>query len=182
MAYVNAALKNAGIDVQAINLNQIPLEMDANAILASRIVKEKIYIVLCGGLSPHWHAVKQVFWTAKSIDPNIITIGGGGLFSAEPIVASEVIGVDYAVIGEGESTDVELIQILNDHWDISKMNGIVYKTPDGYRMTPTREEIKDLDSIPFPNYDGFGLEKHLQNQKIDNHPLTLYGKKIDQWI
>ena len=72
-----------------------------------------------------WRTIKKVFDTCKSAKSTIITIGGGGLFTSEPIGSSELVGVDYAVIGEGEITDVELIQTLMAHQDVSKVKGIV---------------------------------------------------------
>lgn len=39
------------------------------------------------------------------------------------------------------------------------INGLVFKKNDKLNITKPRDEIKDLDSIPFPDYKGFGFEK-----------------------
>lgn len=75
--------------------------------------------------------------------------------------------MDYAVVGQGEITDVELIQALIDGGDVTKVKGIVYRTESGeYRQTQPREEIDDLDTIPFPNYDGLDMDKYLDGQTV----------------
>jgi len=126
IAYVNRALRDAGFDVCGLNMNHID-EEHRFAILAEKIVEDKIDCVLCGGLCPDWSIIKKVFDTAKQAHPGIITIGGGGMITSEPIPCAKLLGVDYAVIGEGEITDVELVQALIDNKDVSKIKGIVYR-------------------------------------------------------
>ncbi len=176
LAYINAAVRNANFDISVLNLNEIDTE-DIYGCLTDKIITDKIDCVLCGGLSPIWEKIKKVFDVAKQINPNIITIGGGGLFTSEPIAAAELLEVDYAVIGEGEITCVELLQTLSQQGgenNVSKVKGIVYKTAEGiYKQTPLRGEIKDLDSIAFPCYDGFEVERYLDSQKIqEGHMLS----------
>lgn len=165
MAYVNAALRNAGFEVDGLNLNHVDVE-DRFAYLADYIAAENIDCVLSAGLCPEWEVIKRIFDTAKSARPEIITICGGGMITSEPIPCAELLQVDYAVVGQGEITDVELIQTLIDHGDVSTVKGVVYRTEDGeYRQTQYREEIEDLDTIPFPNYDGLDMDKYLDEQK-----------------
>ena len=85
--------------------------------------------------------------------------------------------MDYAVIGEGEITDVELIQTLMAHQDVSKVKGIVYKTKDGYKQTAPREQIEDLDSIKFPSYEGFDMEIFLDSQRVSDEYYSAYSDR-----
>lgn len=91
------------------------------------------------------------------------------------MIASELIGVDYAVIGEGEITDVELLQTLMAHGDVSKVKGIVYKTENGYIQTLPREQIEDVNSVAFPCYDGFDMELYLDNQRVSDEYYCSYS-------
>lgn len=165
IAYVNGALRAAGFDVHGINLmfvNEHPYDA-----LFHKIREEHFDILLCGGLSAEYPVLKGIYDTAKLANPQIITIGGGGGFSANPIIFSQLTGVDYAVIGEGEITDVELINAIEKNLDIANIKGIVYRAEDGYHQTPPREPIEDLDSIPFPSYEGLAMEEYLSLQQID---------------
>lgn len=165
IAYVNAALRNAGFNVDGLNLNHVDVE-DRYAYLADYIVAKKIDCVLSAGLCPEWKVIKKLFETAKLAKLGITTICGGGMITSEPIPCAELLQVDYAVVGQGEITDVELIQTLIDHGDVSSVKGIVYRTETGeYKQTQPREEIEDLNTIAFPNYEGLDMDKYLDGQK-----------------
>lgn len=174
LAYINAALREAKLDVECLNMNYIEAE-DKYSVLADRVIDGQIDYVLCGGISPLWRTLKKVFDTVKQAKPSVVTVGGGGCFTSEPLVASELIGVDYAVIGEGEITDVELLQTLMVNGDVNKVKGIVYKTKDGYVQTPPREQIADIDSIAFPCYEGFDMDLYLGNQRVSDEYYASYS-------
>ena len=90
IAYVNAALRKAGFDVDGLNMNHIDVE-DRYAYLADYIRSEKIDCVLSGGLCPEWRVIKKIFDTAKSVHSDIITICGGGMITSEPIPCAELL-------------------------------------------------------------------------------------------
>lgn len=175
MAYINTAMRQAGLDVTCINLNNYEYDKSFD-VLASKITTDNIECVLCGALSGSWRILKKVFSIAKAANPNIITIGGGGAYTAEPFPTAKLTDVDYAVIGEGEITDVELVQTLISKGDVSKVKGILYKENGIYKQTPPREEIQDLDTIAFPSYEDFDMEVYLDNQNLSN---GYYLNKLD---
>lgn len=175
MAYINTAMRQAGLDVTCINLNGYEYE-ESFCLLAEKIKKDSIGCVMCGALSASWRILKKVFSTAKAVSPDIITIGGGGAYTSDPIPAAELTEVDYAVLGEGEITDVELVQTLIAGGDVSKVKGILYKEDGVYKRTPPREEIMDLDTIAFPSYEEFGMEEYLDSQKLS---YGYYLNKLD---
>lgn len=165
IAYINGALRTAGLDVDGINMMFV--DGDPFEALYNKIVNEKFDVVLCGGLSAEYPILKRVFDIARSANPDIITIGGGGGFSASPLLFSRLTGVDYAVIGEGEITDVELVKALEQESDVCRVRGIVYRDAFGYHQTLPREPIRDLDSIPFPSYEGLSMDSYLSHQQVD---------------
>jgi len=165
IAYVNGALRASGLDVDGVNLMFV--DKDPYETLYEILVQREYDVLLCGGLSAEFPILKQIYDTAKKANPNIITIGGGGGFSASPILFSELTDVDYAVIGEGEITTVELAIALEQHKNISEIEGVVYKDKNWHHQTPPRLPITDIDYIPFPSYEGLGIEEYLNNQYVD---------------
>ena len=127
--------------------------------------------------NPFFPIIKKIFAAAKEANPDIITVAGGGAVTSEPLVFAEASGVDYGIIGEGEISDVELVQTLVNGGDVSKVKGIVYKTENGYKLTEPREVIEDLDTIEFPCYEGFDVEKYLDIQNISHTYYTYYVDK-----
>src|SRR5690606_19831816 len=68
----------------------------------------------------------------------------------------------YIVVGEGEETFRELLQILEDNGDLAQVKGLVYRHGREIVVNPARPLIRDLDLIPFPYQDGFaGLENKI---------------------
>jgi len=164
IAYINGAMRAKGYDVDAMNML---FEDDPLKALRERIRAKCIDVLMCGGLTSEFELLKQIYNAAREANPEIIIIGGGGGFSSEPVLFSELTGVDYAVIGEGEITNCELADALEHGRDVSEIQGLVYKTERGYRQTPPRPYIRDLDSIPFPSYEGLEIEQYLDHQNVD---------------
>lgn len=81
----------------------------------------------------------------------------GGVFptiNAREIVATEE-SVDIVARGEGEGIIRDLAQGLDHLGDIP---GITFRSRTGEVVeTPERDEIEDLDSIPFPDREGIGI-------------------------
>lgn len=161
IAYVSACLKKAGYKVFTINLNH-----DARPV--ADIVREAIYIykidiVGSGGISIQYNSLFEIFKCAKEANSRITTIAGGGIITADPEVAMEALQhVDVGVIGEGEITICELLDAMENGKSLSGVNGLIYKHHEKYSITARRAEIKDIDSIPFPDYEGFELDKYLE--------------------
>ncbi len=89
----------------------------------------------------------------KKIDESIITILGGTHPTVRPLDVISYPAVDIVVIGEGEETLPEVIEVLEkgDYKELERVRGIAYlKEEKEPLITPPRPRIKDLDSLPFP--------------------------------
>lgn len=174
IAYVSASMKKMGLPIYNINLNLE--EGKIEDIIKKAIIKHKIEIVCTGDLVVNYSAVKDIVDTVKGIDKSIITIIGGGLVTHSPIEAMDIIkNADYGVIGEGEITDIELVQAINNQTDLSQVKGIIYRENEKLHITDSRADSVDIDSIPWPDYEGFNyfelLKRHLVEEKL-TAPLT----------
>lgn len=157
--YVSSCLKQAGFNVYTLNLND---ECgNVSKIIQKYIGKYDIDVVLTGGLSIEYFAIKEILYSVKQYSSDIITIVGGGIITSVPEVGMKVLEyADYGIIGEGEITTTELCYALENAFDINEVNGLVfYGSGHELMRTMPRQEIKDLSLIPFPDYDGFGFRK-----------------------
>jgi len=86
--------------------------------------------------------------------------------------------MDFGVIGEGEETIVELIRAIESQRDFSRINGIIFKNKKGDIVrTPRRKAVEPLDNLPFPDYEGFEVEKYLDSLRPnDSIHLTFMDK------
>ena len=157
IAYVSASMKKAGYNVISLNLNHRAGKVAD--IIREEITKHGINLVATGGLSFQYGTIKNVIAAAKLADGKIITVVGGGIITSDPVPAMEALEyADYGVIGEGEITACELCRALEAGDDVGTVAGVICRGPDGWMMTKKRPEIDDLDSLPWPDYEGFDLE------------------------
>lgn len=160
IAYVSSSLKAAGFDVFTLNLNHY--RGTVPDLLKSSITKNQIDVVCTGGLSFQYSTINDIIKTVKSVDERIVTVVGGGLITAEPSIAMQALeNANVGIVGEGEITICELAHALENNVDPLKVRGIVFKMGEYYHSTPPREEIQDLDALPWPDYEGFELSAYL---------------------
>lgn len=83
---------------------------------------------------------------------------------------------DVVVIREGEETMLKLVREVEKDADLSRVRGIAYREKDKMKLTPPREFIQNLDSIPFPARELF------DNQAYKNHFSKKFGYTITSLI
>ncbi|WP_159442879.1 B12-binding domain-containing radical SAM protein [Selenihalanaerobacter shriftii] len=167
IAYVSSYLKKEGYNIFTINLNFCN---DTRKALNDKIIECGIDVIMVGGLSGQYHMVKEILNIVDDIDKKVIKVVGGGLVTSQPKIAMRALQTaDIGVIGEGEITSAFLCDALNNNLDLSIVDGIIYKKDGGYILNNERGDIVDLDSLPFPDYEGFDFAKHINTDvKIEN--------------
>jgi anaerobic magnesium-protoporphyrin IX monomethyl ester cyclase len=68
---------------------------------------------------------------------------------------------DFAIKGEGEFTLLELVEELQvKNPDFEKIDGLIWRNGSGSNIVENRDRkyIKDLDSLPYPDFEAFPLE------------------------
>lgn len=174
LAYISAVLKKAGFKVFTINLNH---EIDDDKTVLYKCITEKSIDIFCtGGISFHYNHVKKLVNLAKQFRPKILTIVGGGVLTSEPKLVYTDMKIDFGVVGEGELVIVNLIHAIINKQDFSKVNGIVYQKDENTLVTESQSSIKPLDSLPYPDYDGFDIEYYLDRQLPSD---TSYSYPLD---
>ncbi len=68
--------------------------------------------------------------------------------------------VDYVVRGEGEETLIALLSALENHQEISHVQGLAYREAGEVKLTPPRPVIRDLDTLPMPAWDLVEIEAY----------------------
>jgi radical SAM superfamily enzyme YgiQ (UPF0313 family) len=113
--------------------------------------------------------------------PNVVIVVGGGLAAAGEILLQNSC-VDFLVHGEGEITFKELIKNIENGLSYESVNGISYKENGKVIKNDPRPTIKELDLLPFPDYDLIDLNKYILN--IHEFLKTGYGEasKIDKRV
>lgn len=175
IAYVSAYLKKAGKKVYTLNLN---LEDDNVYNVLERYIEQyDIDILGTGELVVNYAKLQEIVKSARKIKPELKIWIGGGLVTNSPYEAMKLIPeADFGMIGEGEITSCELVSLLEEKHgtyleeDISGIDGLIVRKKDGTLFcTHKRADIEDLDSIPFPDWEGFKLTETCRKYaKSDN--------------
>lgn len=78
-------------------------------------------------------------------------------------------GAGFLVLGEGEVTFYELLEGLQQGFDMQQIAGLVYTDSNGVKVnTGERTYLKYPDSLPWPNRSKIDLQKYLDTWQ-DNH-------------
>lgn len=167
IAYVSSALKNSGFQVQCLNLNHYEDHFD---VLRKTIQDAQIEVICFGGLSAHFSLIKELLDFVKKIAPHVISIVGGGLITSEPELVYGMLESDYGVIGEGEETAPQLIEALERKTSVADVDGVIFRDKRSGEIIRTnpRKLIQDIDQIPFPDFEGFEIEKYISQQRTND--------------
>lgn len=172
IAYVSASLKQAGRNVFTLNLNY---KSNLEQTIRDVILLHDVHVVCTSGLTSQYYSIKTILKTVKAINPEIITVVGGGIITSDPVPAMEALELaDYGIIGEGELTICELAcELETAERDIQAVKGIIYRDKgNDWVITQLREEIACLDEIPFPDYEGFEFGELLVKTPIDAYAFA----------
>ncbi len=169
--YISSSLKREGFKIFTINMNH---HKQPYAALQEKIRSDKIDVIMTGGTSPCFSFLRCIFDKAKAANPNIITICGGGIISGDAVSTMKAFAdIDFGVIGEGEVTICKLAEALENKSNIAEVQGIIYKDGNDYIITEPREEVKDIDTFPSPDYEGFEYGKFL-----DKFTAVIYNDRM----
>jgi radical SAM superfamily enzyme YgiQ (UPF0313 family) len=105
--------------------------------------------------TPAYKHVIRVIDVVKSLnDKTIIVIGGPHPTALPKDILETEKNIDFAIIGEGELTFLELVDFLeNNNKDYHKIKGLVFRDQNKIIINELRELIQNLDSLPFPAKD-----------------------------
>jgi len=119
--------------------------------------------------------------TIKAILPNSLIVIGGSHVDLYPKQVLTHNCFDVGVIGEGEYTFLELIQLFcQDRYTfkdgLKKIDGIVFRNESDIVLTHQRKVIKELDNLPFPARDLLDLSNYKQNY-LPNPFISLFTSR-----
>lgn len=158
LGYVMTAVRDAGyafdyIDQDLYNLSE--------AEVLEKIGSGKYDIVLMGCIVTGYKFVKSLSTAIKKQSPGTIVAAGNSVATSIPEELLKNTGVDVALIGEGDITDVELLDAIREKRDLRAVKGIAFKDSTGKILyTPAREPIEDISRL-YIDYSLFDIEGYI---------------------
>lgn len=114
----------------------------------------------------------------KKILPDITVVVGGAHPSAEygNLIKTHR-QIDIAVAGEGEHTMKEIIECLDGGGSLKQVKGIAYRVNGEAQVTPQRELIQDLSTLPFADWESLPMHKYWYNYTVKkNYAVILFSR------
>ena len=117
------------------------------------------------------HTISHI---AKSVDSHVKIVAGGPYPTSTPSKLIDDKNIDVGVVGEGEITFKELLEIYEQSGDLHTIKGIVFKSYDGIISTPSRPYIEMLDSLPNPAWDFIDLDAYSMRRGMSTIGIRRY--------
>jgi len=167
LGYVAAFLKVKGFDVELVDCTFLTLEKAIEKVRDSNPEIIGIYSMF----SMKKTSLELATLLRKDCD---LLVVGGPLPTLDP---TDFLGVfDVAVIGEGETSMVELVECWETCQDFSQVEGIAYMCAGEVRLTSPRKFVENLDALPFPSRELF------DNDAYKRYYLKRFGYSISPMI
>jgi radical SAM superfamily enzyme YgiQ (UPF0313 family) len=96
----------------------------------------------------------------KSLTKSPVVMGGPHVSVTRRKVLQDT-PADLAVKHEGEETTLELLQALvSPRPGLAGIRGLLWRDGTELRENPDRPPLQDLDALPYPDYESFGMERY----------------------
>lgn len=110
--------------------------------------------------------------------PDTIIVIGGPHTTAYPVETFELPGVDYVVVGDGDTSLKLLTDALaaGDESMLSQVPGLIYKKDEKMVRNPLANNA-DLDSIPIPDRDLLDIKDYYTAADGDSEIITMISSR-----
>jgi anaerobic magnesium-protoporphyrin IX monomethyl ester cyclase len=162
LGYLASVAEKNGFTVKIVDMDPSGITLsDLNNLIKKNAPK----LVGISFMTNQFSNALSVAKIVKHANAEISIIVGGNHVSAIPEEIIRYDFIDFAVVGEGEVTFQQFIEILskgNNNWQ--DIDGLIFKRNGNIITNKKRDLIQDLDTIPFPKWDDF--------------PYQVYSEKI----
>jgi radical SAM superfamily enzyme YgiQ (UPF0313 family) len=181
MGYVAGALrKERGDEVEIIDARNRRWDLDRVRQRVREFKPEVIGISAINFEQPETHELAAA---VKAEAPKTPVIVGGPYASANREAILDDTNFDVVVMGEGETTSVELMEAIESGADLAGVKGIIYRKDGEAVFTGPRELISDIDGLdmawdlldPKSYYKRLGRSQNII--KKDYRTLTIFTSR-----
>ena len=181
LAYIAAVLKEAGrpycvIDATGEALDAAgPYDLRDDFVvqgltmeeLVERIPEDTKIIGVGCMFSFYWPITRLVIENIRARFPDALIVIGGEHVTALPEFSLGDSPADVAVLGEGEETFLALLNAWDTEQPLADVPGLAFKHKGEIVNTGLSARTRDIDSIPFPDWDSFPIEEYISRHQTN---------------
>lgn len=148
LAFVAAALEDAGVEVRIIDMVTHPLD---RARLQALLDDFQPDIAGATAVTMTFHGAVRALRDIKAIDSDILTVMGGPhvTFTSQETL-DQVPELDLIVMGEGDVTVVDLVKELHNGRNWGSIRGLAFRDAGGKVEITPAQDIVDVNELPLP--------------------------------
>ncbi|MFC1486296.1 B12-binding domain-containing radical SAM protein [Thermoproteota archaeon] len=173
LGYLAAVLEKKGYDVNIIDCQALHLTLSD---VKNELRKRHPHMVGLTSTTLTYKSAINIIIVAKEVLPTCFTLIGGShvtFWDAEAL--NECPQLDVVVRGEGETTLVELAEKVENGESYDHVAGITCRKGDKIIKNSDRPHIEDLESLPYPAFHLWPIEKFKKYGKIIFPVMTSRG-------
>ena len=170
---LSAYLKQAGYkEVEMLHMDLFPPGKEG---VEERLRAFKPDIVGIGAMTAQAKSMHEVAGLVKRILPGALVVAGGPHPTSRAADCAANPAIDALVLHEGELTLLDLVRCVEEKKTFDGVKGIGFRRDGRLVLTPPREFIEDLDSLPLPDWEAVDF-----NAYRDCLPTSMlgFGKKV----
>lgn len=179
LAYVAAVLERGGHEVSVIDaVAEAPARVTAEGQLhrlglspeeiADRVQPDADVLGVTNMWTFSWPLVRRILQVLKQRWPDKVIVAGGEHFTGLPQLSMEQAPVDYIVLGEGEETIAELMQLLSrGERDPGAMPGVAFRRGGQIVINERRARVTAVDALPWPAWHLFDLKSYNEHRLLN---------------
>lgn len=158
LLYLGTVLQESGHHVKIIDNAKARSSVER---VAEQVKKENPEVVGVSVLTPTFRHAIKITKAIKEKNSAIKTVFGNyhATFEYERLLKNYRI-VDCVVLGEGERTFLELVDVIEGGGKMKNVKGIAYRQGKRVIKTPPRPLIQELDELNFPDRKLLEFEYH----------------------
>lgn len=179
LAYIAGALEAAGHQVKVIdaiaespeqinpfNKDLVTIGLSIDEILAL-IPEDTEVIGFSCMFSMNWMNDRTLIDAVGEKFPRLVLMAGGEhITAAAEFSLAKTKHLKVCALGEGEETVVELVNAIQNNRNLHEVSGIVLKDDTGIHRTPPRKRVRNIDSIPWPAWNLFPMDKYYEHSMV----------------
>jgi len=183
LGYVVTSVRDAGF---SFDLLDVDIGRYDNDYVDRYMRTHKYDVVAVGSIVTHYKWVKWFTGITKTYQPNCKVIIGNSVGGSIPEVIFAHTKADIVIKGEADVTIVELLEYLRDGKPLGTMlepkepvghsngglpptfksvgvEGVIFRAEDGTLLNNgPRKAVKDINTLPFPDWDLFDVQKYIE--------------------
>lgn len=176
LGYIATAIKRAGFEFDL-------LDIDAHRFSDQKVetlIRKKKYDIVCMGcIVTGYKIIKSLAAAIREIHPFAKIVVGNSVATSVFDTLLTRTDVDVAVMGEGDETIVDLLEAITESRPLESVQGICFKKDGEVVSNPARPYIKDIASIPLPDFSLFDIETYIENSRhYVNDPVPIPREEI----